>query len=261
MIKIDKNIDKCCAINGYADKCYAIKTDKTDLSIFIAKHLLRSIYLFLFIFPAFAAHSQTYDFGGAGGYEISHDFNHLWDASLSQELRFNQCFTNYFRFETTAEVYYNLWRKKAKVGVLYSFINKENSDDYYDNRHRFAVQLSYREAFTKWRVSWRGRVQSTLRDEDYGDYKINPKYYFRNKFQVNYLPMHSRFKPNLSCEFYCQLNNPDHNIIDKIRTTVGTDYILTRNSTLEIYLRYDKEIQVKNPANVFMLGAFYKYEF
>ena len=209
----------------------------------------------------FILHSQTYDFGGTGGYQVSHSLNYLWDISLAQDLRFNQNLTNYARFNTTAEIDYNVWRKKAKIGVLYSFINKENSDYYYDNRHRFAAQLSYRESFPHWRFSWRGRVQSTLRNEDYGDYKVNPKYYLRNKFQVNYLLQGSRFKPSLSCEFYYQLNNPDHNIIDKIRTTVGCDYVLTRQSTLEIFVRYDKEIQVKNPLNICMLGVFYKYDF
>ena len=229
--------------------------------LFISKRLSIIVAFLIFHSSLFVLHSQTYDFGAAGAYQVSHSLNHLWDVSLLQGLRFNQCLTNYHRFETTAGADYNFWRKKAKVGVYYSFLNKENNDYYYDNRHRLAVQLSYRESFPKWRISWRGRFQSTLRDEDYGDYKINPKNYLRNKFQLTYLPLFSRFKPSLSGEFYYQLNNPDHNIVDKIRTTIGTDYILTRQSTLEVYLRYDKEIQVKDPVSICMFGVLYKYEF
>ena len=217
--------------------------------------------LFLSLFATFAAHSQTYDFAGTVGCKVSYSAHRLWDISLTQDLRFNENLTNYARFKTAVGVDYSILPKKLKVGVIYSFLNKENSDFYYDNRHRFTAQLSYRESFPHWRFSWRGRFQSTLRDEDYGDYKVNPKNYLRNKFQVNYILRGSRFKPLASCEFYYQLNNPDHNVIDQIRTTVGCDYILTRNSSLEVFLRYDKEIQVRNPANVYMFGVFYKYDF
>ncbi|MDR0872269.1 MAG: DUF2490 domain-containing protein [Prevotellaceae bacterium] len=209
----------------------------------------------------FILHSQTFDLAGAGGYEVSKDLGRFFDASLSQEVRFNQNVTNYCRFETTAEANYNFWRKQAKVGVLYSFINKENSDYLYENRHRFTLQAAYKHEFIKWKLSWRGRFQTTFRDETRGDYKINPKNYLRNRVQVDYIIRGSRFKPSLSCEFFYQLNNPDHNIIDQIRATVGTDYVLTRRSSLEVFLRYDKEIQVKTPAGVLMLGVFYKYKF
>jgi hypothetical protein len=68
-------------------------------------------------------------------------------------------------------------------------------------------------------------------------------------------------EPTASCEVYYSLNDLEQNRIDKIRTSLGLDYLISPKSSLEFYLRYDADIQVKEPENNFNVGAFYKYSF
>ncbi len=219
------------------------------------------VCLCVFLFSSQQLKAQTSDFAGNVGYEVSKKIARSWDITLWQELRFNENMTNYCRFETTLGGHYSFLHKKAKAGVSYSFLNRENNDHYYENRSRFAAQLSYKESFRKVKLSWRGKFQSTYRDENRGDYKVNPKNYLRNRFQLDYKIVNSRFEPRLSFEFFYLLNGPEGNRIDELRTTLGFDYVLTRRASLEVFLRMDNEIQMKDPANVLMLGVFYKYSF
>lgn len=224
------------------------------------------LFLMLVLFPFFSiqrlsAQSST-DFLTNVGIEFSKNLSRFWEFSFSEEIRLNNFSSHYARSETALGIDYKTLNKKTKWGLSYSLLNKENNDFYYENQHRLTAQFYYKERLSRnVKLNWRTKLQSTYRNENIADYKVNPKFYLRNKIQLNYVIPFSRMEPTASCEVYYSLNDLEQNRIDKIRTSLGLDYLISPKSSLEFYLRYDADIQVKEPENNFNVGAFYKYSF
>jgi len=201
------------------------------------------------------------DFEGHFSAEMNKSFARNWEITLSEELRFNRNMTNYSRSETGAALNYTFARKYVKASVGYAFINKEKKYSYYDNRHRIYAQFVLREQFGHVKLSWRSKLQSTFENEATGEYKRNPKIYWRNRLTAAYKLRNSKCSPYVSFEFFLSLNDAQRNRVDALRSAVGCDYILTRRSSIGAYLRMDNDIQVKNRQNTFSLGLSYVYDF
>jgi len=216
-----------------------------------------SIIILLFPVVLLAQERQT-DFGSAFSVSLEKRLGERFDISLDEELRL---LTNnnygFDRLASTVGVDYLIIRKKLKAGLYYSNLYMYNSSNYYENRHRYSFSLIYKESFGKYTVSWRGRVQGTLRDEDRGDYKINPKYVLRNKFEIKYLIRGSRWEPYLFTETTNTLNDPLGNEIYKIRFQGGSSWRLDRTSYLEFFLRWNEYLIMPDP-RVISIGIGYK---
>ena len=216
-----------------------------------------SIIILLFPVVLLAQERQT-DFGSAFSVSLEKRLGERFDISLDEELRL---LTNnnygFDRLASTVGVDYLIIRKKLKAGLYYSNLYMYNSSNYYENRHRYSFSLIYKESFGKYTVSWRGRVQGTLRDEDRGDYKINPKYVLMNKFEIKYLIRGSRWEPYLFTETTNTLNDPLGNEIYKIRFQGGSSWRLDRTSYLEFFLRWNEYFIMPDP-RVISIGIGYK---
>ena len=217
------------------------------------------ILLTLFSCIVFAQEQET-DLGAILSVELKKDLNHKIGISFEEELRLLNNNVNFDRIASTVGLDYAIIDKKLKVGVYYSYIYMYNSDYLYESRHRYSLSLSYKEPIGKFTLSWRSRLQGTYRDENRGEYKINPKYILRNKFEVTYSIFGAPWKPFLSCEISNTLNDPLGNEISKARIQGGTSWRLDRTTYLEFFLRDDEYFSAKDP-RVFSIGATYKKEF
>jgi len=56
------------------------------------------------------------------------------------------------------------------------------------------------------------------------------------------------------------LNDPKASVVDNIRTVFSVDYRLTRRQHLELMVRMDNDIQVKDPVDRFFLGLAYQFK-
>jgi len=194
-------------------------------------------------------------------FEVNKDLGRKFDVSLSEGLRFNNNITNYYRSETAVSFGYTFARKHLKLGVGYAFINKSKDYSYYENRHRTFGQLTFKESFGSFKLSWRAKFQATFQNPNTGDYKRNPKLYFRNRLMAEYKIANSRFSPYAYFEFYTSLNDAECNRIDALRSQIGCDYLLTRRMSLGAYYRVQNDIQVKNRQNIFAVGLTASYDF
>ena len=215
-----------------------------------------SIILLFFSLVLFAQEKET-DFGSIFSIDLKKRLGERFDVSLGEEIRLLTNDNVFSRWTSNAGVDYAIIRKKLKAGVYYSHLYLYNSNHYYENRHRCHFSLIYKESFGKYTVSWRGRVQGTLRDENRGDYKINPKYVLRNKLEVEYLIRGSRWSPYLFTETTNTLNDPLGNEIYKIRFQGGSSWRLDRTTYLEFFLRWNEYLTMPNP-NIMSIGVGYK---
>jgi hypothetical protein len=143
------------------------------------------------------------------------------------------------------------------MGGYYAFLYLYNDKHLFEARHRYYFNLSYKETFNRWTFSWRGRWQVTHRDENRGEYKINPKQVLRNKFQIEYSVWGKPWKPSVSCELYNDLNNPAGNYLTRIRYQAGTTWRLNRTDYLDFFARYDQYMDMRE-LNIISLGITWK---
>ncbi|MDR3236163.1 MAG: DUF2490 domain-containing protein [Prevotellaceae bacterium] len=216
--------------------------------------------LFVLLLPvcAWAQSEKETDVGAFLALEFEKDLSRFFSLSMEEEIRFVSNNTGFDRSVTSVGVDYSLFDKRVKLGGYYAFMYLYNNDYWYEPRHRFYVNVSYKESVGRYTLSWRGRLQSTYRDEDRGEYKINPKGVWKNKFEVDYALWGLPWKPFVSCEFSTLLNDPVAGWeFTRIRFQGGTTWRLDRTTYMNFTLRFDDYIAGKDP-HVFSIGVTYK---
>ena len=225
------------------------------------KRFLFSVTFVLFSVLAFAQSGRTKDFGVIASAEVSVGVARNVGLSLEEELRFQDNCKQFDRWLNSLGVDYTFLHGRMKVGVTGDYIRRFNDDRYFENRYRAGIQLTYSETYRRFKFSLRTKLLSIFRDETTGDYRVNPKMYWRNRLQVSYQMPNSRFKYSLSAELHWLVNDPKNNIIDNLRTVASVDYRLTRRQYLSAFVRMDNDFQVKEPADRFYLGLTYKLKY
>ncbi|MDR2087198.1 MAG: DUF2490 domain-containing protein [Dysgonamonadaceae bacterium] len=220
------------------------------------KHLL---YLFLLLPVSLFAQTERETHAGASfSLTVEKDLSRFLTLSADEEVRIVDNNTGFDRSVTSAGMEYSLFDRKVKIGAYYAFIYRYNNDFLYETRHRCYLNLSYKETFEPFILSWRGRLQGTWRDESRGAYKINPKYVMKNKFEAAYMIWGSPWRPYLSCDLSTNLNEPvrEYELL-RVRYEGGVNWRLNRTTWMEFFLRYDEYLSGTD-AHKLSVGATYK---
>lgn len=221
------------------------------------------LFLLALSLPSFAQSGRNTDFGGIVGMDYSTEIGKSIELKVEEELRFG----------SYEGVHLERWLNEVSLdapmgipglgnrlhfGCLLGYVRHYDDKGYYDNRLRYGVNLSYHESVRRFKLAYRTRMMFTYRDERTGDYSVNPKWYWRHKFQAAYQIPNSRYKYTLSTEFFLRLReDPSEVFVDHVRTTFSVDYRLSRRQSLGLSIRMDNEIQVKEPVDHFYLGITY----
>lgn len=157
-----------------------------------------------------------------------------------------------------------------RVGVAYQYIHfhdVEYSD--FQPRNRFIGYVQGRQKWGNFTFSLRERVQVTTKDESdriknsgkIDTYKMNPDWIWRNRLKIAYDIPKCKITPAVSVESFYQLNNPDGNVFEGMRYTLSGSYKINKQQSIELFSLIDKEMNVKNPENRYIVGATYAYSF
>ena len=223
------------------------------------KHPVFIIVLLLFSLPLLGQERET-DVGGIFSVQLNKDLNKRTAISLDEEVRLLSNNTGFERFTSGVGIEYNII-KKLKAGVFYNFMYMYNNNFLYEIRHRYYVNLSYKQKIDrKISLTWRTRFQGTNRDETKGEYKTNPKYVLRNKLEADYNIPGSRWKPYFSVEATNSMNDPLGNEIYRLRFQGGTNWRLDKTNYLEFFVRWDEYIVMPDP-RVVSIGVGYIAKF
>jgi hypothetical protein len=219
-----------------------------------------TLLLLLLSFPSFAQREKETDWGASMTVEAEKDLSRKLSLGIEEEIRLSTN-NSFDRNITSVGLDYALINKKLKIGAYYAFIYLSNDDHLYEPRHRYHVNLSYKETLSSFTLSWRGRYQVTYRDENRGEYKINPKQVMKNKLEVEYSIWGSPWKPYISCDFSTLLNDPVRGYeLTRLRFQGGTSWRLNKTTYLDFHFRWDEYIRYKEP-RLLSLGATYKIKF
>lgn len=224
-------------------------------------------YLFI-VFTFLEASAQSNDFGIWTSLGAEKKFGKL-ELSTEAELRTMNNSSDINRFSLQITPSYKII-KQIKVGAGYQFIyfNDVKYSDF-QPRHRFILFTQGEQKWGRFNFSLRERLQLTTKDEsdrikssgEIDTYKTNPEWSWRNRLKVEFDPRHSRISPYFSIETFYQLNNPDGNVFDNLRYTLGAQYKLSKSSKIEVYGLLNNEINVSNPVRGYVVGAGYNFSF
>jgi hypothetical protein len=212
--------------------------------------------------------AQTKDFGVWTSAGIKKQIR-KFDFSLEGELRTQQNVSEIDRWSLAFSADYRLV-KPLSVGLSYQFIGFHDVDYAdYQPRHRFALDVTGKQRLGNFSLSLRERMQLTTKDEsdrikangEINLYRINPDLNLRSRLKMAYNIPHFPVTPSLSFEAFFQLNNPEGNTFDDLRTVVSLQYKLNKHHTIDLYGLYDKEIHVTDPVAKTVLGLSYIFDF
>ncbi|MBF0647371.1 DUF2490 domain-containing protein [Dysgonomonas sp. GY75] len=209
------------------------------------------------------------DFGVWSSIEINKKFNKKWSVNGEAELRTGENSSEIGRWGLKVGGDYNVI-KEVKVGLAYQFLYFHDIE-YWDfqPRHRFIGFLQGRKKWGNFSFLLRERFQMTTKDDSdrikasgkIDTYKMDSEWSWRNRIKVSYDIPNCKFAPSVSFESFYQLNNPDGNEFDGLRYTLSVAYKLNKKHSFDLSGIFDKEINVKNPVDRYILNVGYAYSF
>ena len=161
-------------------------------------------------------------------------------------------------FFTAAGISYNFWNNFTLEGY-YRYMRKNELEEVYSNIHKYWIDLQYDNRIRRWEFSLRTRYQSRYKNIKSSEQGYRPQVHSRNKASIAYDIYRSPLKPEIWCEVYYPLNNPEVKEIDKLRFGPELHYSINKSNRINIYYIIEKEYSVKNPATNYVLGIGYTY--
>ena len=263
------------------------------------KQTLISLAIILSIFPMYLSAQEEKkdpeyrketekDLQFRTGFEIEKKLSKHFSVALSEELRLKDNISEVDRIYSDLCIAYKAtnW---MKFSASYTFISidkegrkKDNYKKYWDLRHRLTmgVALNYK-TLSNWNFSLKERVQTTFLTEKDLDRreKSNPIWCLKSKFSAEYKFRRIPIKPFVSLELCNTLNAPKlagGDYLEKVRSSIGTEYRFDKHSSINLYYRFDyninKKIDVKKSSGALksfiertdynhILSVSYKYKF
>ena len=199
--------------------------------------------------------------------------------SLEEELRMDNDFKSFDRLQTTMNLEYKV-NRNLKIGAGYALINGFSStgSSFKNARHRFMADATGSLRLGVWRLSLKERFQATVRSGDMNEYQ-NPRtaLTLKSRLKLEYKGMRNT-EPYISVEMRNMFNAPvidalyngidyltetlsttgepgwfldgfNKSYVNRLRTTVGSDFRLSKNSSIDISLMADYVMEYVVDAN------------
>lgn len=178
---------------------------------------------------------------------------------LTEECRLKENFTRLNLFYTDLGVAIRPI-KFLKVSLAYRMIDKFLIDNTFSYRHRLMLDITIKEKFGQFALSYRHRLQSEIRNVYSSDNGTLPEWYSRNKFELKY-DLDKPVTPYIAAEFRYQISDPRNVESDKTlhrnRYIVGLDYKINDRNAFGLYYLIQNEYNVSVPENIYIVGLEY----
>jgi hypothetical protein len=198
------------------------------------------VYFILFfilagILPKNSA-AQIDDVGLWTGATLQKQITRKLEGSFEEQLRLNHDVTTINLLLSDIGVAYSV-TKKFKAGFHYRFINS-NQGNYYSKRHRFYVDVSYKEKAGSFSFTLRERIQNQLTDYNSSETGKIPVWVLRSKLTAK-IDLDKKYSPYLSGEIYYLLDDPKQRSgITRYRYELGVDYEFNRVHSINPFILY-----------------------
>lgn len=173
-----------------------------------------------------------------------------WDnltLSLNPEVRLNESF-HVAKYMLESKISYEPL-KGLSLGGSYRFIINPRTNKDTEYLHRFAMFFSYKKKINRFEPSLRVKYTNYTEDKSLGEF-------LRYRAKLEYDIKGIKITPLLSAEAFHDITG---NQIYKMRYALGTDYKLSKHSSLELGYMLDYYMQDYRNKHIIKLG--YKYKF
>lgn len=199
--------------------------------------------------------AQNSDMGTWLGVNLSKDLTKSIGIELEEEVRIFRNFGEIDRFASEIAVFHKL-NRNLKGGVGYGWIyDHDVKDSFWENRHRFYAYIRGKVKTGRFTVSLREKFQSTFYDKTVKGFDYSPQRYLRSRLGVDYDMPNNKAVPYIAAEMHYQLNNPDGNVIDDWRYSAGVEFPLSKNISMDTFVRLKQEVNVKKPDTLWLIGV------
>ena len=203
--------------------------------------------------------SQTKDFQYWSDVKLEAEILKNISVEIEEEIRLTENISKIEDYFTDVGISYNFWDNFTIAGY-YRFVRRNERDGRISNIHRYYFDLKYEKKIKRYELSIRTRYQSRYKNINSDDFGFKPQNHNRNKLGLAYDIYRSPLKPQVWFEVYYQLNNPEGNVIDKIRFAPEVGYRINNHIRINLYYLIEKEYNVNNPQINYILGTGFLYK-
>ena len=197
--------------------------------------------LILLLFFSFTSFAQENDFQTWHSVSLNKKIIKKTNLSIKTGLRLRENSSQCTKQFTDLKIK-RKYNKRISISLGYRYINKWDIALNISNQNRFYSDVNYKNRFSK-RISYslRNRWQN---QGDLSRYKMT----LRQKFTIDYNIRKSKLSPSIAAEYFLTFKDG----INKLRSTLGLGYPLSKKLDFELVYRIQNEFYVNNPLTLFI---------
>jgi hypothetical protein len=198
---------------------------------------LTKFIIVIFSFIPLLSSSQVDDVGVWLGVSIQKPLTRQLDIAFTEQLRLKQDATSIDVILSDLALEYAI-SKKFKTAIHYRLINS-NQDTYYSKRHRFYLDVAYKEKIGKVSLTLRERIQQQFNDYYSSETGKIPVWTLRSKLTAKF-DLEKKYMPYLSGEMYYLVDNDEEEdqLISRFRYEAGITYDFNRTHGLNPFVLF-----------------------
>tara|TARA_B100000780_G_scaffold62454_1_gene40512 strand:+ start:791 stop:1432 length:642 start_codon:yes stop_codon:yes gene_type:complete len=206
--------------------------------------------IILLLFFSFTCFAQENDFQTWHSVSLNKKIIKKINLSIKTGLRLRENSSQYSKQFTDVKIK-RKYNKRFSGSLGYRYINKWDNALNISNQNRFYTDVNYKNRFSK-RISYslRNRWQA---QGDFLEYKMT----LRQKFTIDYNLKKTKLSPSIAGEYFLTLKDG----VNKLRSTLGLGYPLSKKLDFELVYRIQHEFYVNNPQTLFIFEGKLAYSF
>ena len=209
--------------------------------------------------------AQSNDWGLWTSVDVDKKLSKKWDLNVTTQYRWKDNISVTDQIRGSVDASYRTG-KYVKLAAGYEMISKYKAKrDIFVYRNRFRAQATGSYKYDRFTVDWRPRVQLTLLGKNETDSKTseddNGKWVLRNRFGLKYDIKKTPLKPYVNFEmFHYLFGNLEYSYY-RNRFSVGTDYKINKQHSLELGYKRESEINGFNISSINIVKLGYTFSF
>lgn len=189
---------------------------------------------------------------------IDKDITKKLNAGLEYEHRFDKYLTTFDKAFVEPSFSYSIDRN-LRLGASYRAGFSQTNSRNQKIQHRSSAYIQYRFRFDDFRIRLRSILQYGFDDITNTTSGSNRNLVNRNSIQIDYSIFGTKLRPYAKYEMFYHMNHPKGGIINQQRATLGTQYGLTRKTTLSAFYMFQDEFNVVAPVDAHIFGFGFSY--
>jgi hypothetical protein len=189
---------------------------------------------------------------------IDKDITKKLNAGFEYEHRFDNYLSTFDKAFIEPSLAYSIDRN-FRVGASYRAALSQTNSRNKKIQQRSSAYIQYRFRFDYFRVRLRSIIQYGFDDITNTTSGSNRNIVNRNSIQADYSIFGTKFRPYAKYELFYHINHPRGGIFNQQRATLGTQYRLSRNTTIATFYMFQGEMNVIAPVNSHIIGFGFSY--